>query len=462
MNYKELEILIAEGENLKTEFKEKYRKDIDKDIVAFANSKGGRILLGVRDDGEIIGFELDNDTRAKIIALARNCKPPIDVSIEKVGKVTVINVPEGEEKPYSCGSGYFRRLDGSTQKMSEQEIKSMYLRNETVSFEERIQNNFSFDDLSIRKIKRFIDESGINIRLEDPMDFLETLGVIKNGKMTNAGVLMFSEPVEKYIPQSKIRLMRFSGTSRVNIMDRIDVSDNLLTQFHEAFSFIKKHIMVKSIIKDAKRTDVPEIPLEVLREAIANAIIHRDYSIKGTETTIEIFDDRIEITNPGGLPDQITERNFGKVSVRRNEIIADMFFRLRIVEKAGTGIPRMRELLNRAGLPLPEFENEIKSFRVTIRRPILFDASIGIYSEEFEKEISSFPERQKWILRMVMNGHKIDLSILRRQFPEVSDVTLKRDITRLKKDGYIVHKGSKKTGWYEKGERLKKFGGKEQ
>ena len=457
MNPEELEMMIAEGEGLRTEFKEKYRKEIDKDMVAFANTKGGKIILGVRDKGEIIGFELDNDMKAKINDLARNCKPSVEIRIEKVSGVVVIDVPEGDDKPYMCKTGYFRRLDGSTQKMTPNEIKSMYRKAEKEPFEERIPERFSVDEISLEKIKKFIDEAKINIKLEEPTNFLESLGVLKDGQIINAGVLMFSHSVGKHIPQARIRLIRFNGTSRVDIMDRSDVSDELLSQFNEAFSFVKKHIMIKSVIKDAKRTDIPEIPLEVIREAIANAIIHRDYSVKGTESAVEIFDDRIEITNPGGLPRQITGKNFGKLSVRRNEILADLFFRLRIVEKAGTGIPRMRELLNRAGLPLPEFEDEGESFRVTIRRPVIFNDSLEIYSQEFEKEISSFPERQRWILRMVMNGHKINLSILRRQFPEVAEITLRRDLVHLKKEGYIIHAGSKKTGWYEKGEKLKKL-----
>ncbi len=118
-----IDLLVKEGEGLHVEFKEHFTSRIDEDMVAFSNTKGGVILLGVRDNRTITGEQITNDLKAKILSVARNYNPPIAVVIREVEKVIAIEVPQGDEKPYCCGSGYYRRLDGATQKMSNQELR---------------------------------------------------------------------------------------------------------------------------------------------------------------------------------------------------------------------------------------------------------------------------------------------------------------------------------------------------
>ena len=148
MKSEELKLLIAEGEGLTVEFKEKYTSKIDRDLVAMANAKGGFILLGVNDQGDVTGEKLTNQMKAEILSLARNCEPHIPITkISQVDRVVAIEIPEGEEKPYSCSSGYFRRLDAVTQKMSQKEV-GLFFRNATaISFEERIRDDVSWDDI---------------------------------------------------------------------------------------------------------------------------------------------------------------------------------------------------------------------------------------------------------------------------------------------------------------------------
>ena len=134
MDTERLKIILQEKENLTLEFKEKYTPKIDEDLVAFSNTKGGIILLGVNDNGKILGEDLTNELKAKINTLARNCKPSINTKIEFIDKVVIINILEGTEKPYSCSSGYFRRLDGNSQKMSHEEIQIMFQDNNPIPF----------------------------------------------------------------------------------------------------------------------------------------------------------------------------------------------------------------------------------------------------------------------------------------------------------------------------------------
>jgi ATP-dependent DNA helicase RecG len=272
---KRVKLLIREGESLTVEFKEKYTSKIDEDIVAFSNTKGGVILLGVCDDGIVRGEKLTNEMKGNINSLARNCKPDIIVNVMQVEGVVVVEVPEGTEKPYYCGSGYFRRLNGNSQKMNHEEIRIMFSENEVMPFEEKTVRDFTYDDISKEKIFAFTKEAGINIGRISTVDFLKSLSVVR---------------------------------------------DSLLTQFNEAIFFIKKHLNVRSEIKGVNREDIYEIPIEALREAVVNAIMHRDYSIRGTSLTVEVYDDRVEITNPGGLAPGLSSDSFGRVSDRRERI----------------------------------------------------------------------------------------------------------------------------------------------
>jgi len=369
MDAEQLKLFLREGEGLTVEFKEKFSSRIDEDIVAFANTKGGTLLLGVRDNGTIAGERLTNDLKGKINSIARNCKPSISVEVSKSDNIIVIEVPEGAEKPYSCGSGYYRRLNGNTQKMNHDEIRVMFRESDVLSFEEKPVKRFSFDDISRAKILKFTKEAGIRIGKTSTEDFLRSLNTTDDGRVKNLGALFFAKEVHKFLPQAQMTLLVFKGTEKFHIFDRRDVKDDLLTQFNEAIRFLERHLNVRSEIKGVNREDIIEIPLEALREAIVNALMHRDYSIAGSQISIEIYDDRIEILNPGGLPSGLPKKAFGTMSVRRNELISDLFFRLRKVERVGMGIKRMRKVMKAAGLKEPEFETN-GFFRALFHRPI--------------------------------------------------------------------------------------------
>jgi len=372
MKPEELHLMIREGEGLTVEFKEKYSSKIDRDIVAFSNTKGGCILLGVADNKSISGETLTNKIKAEITDIARKCEPHIHIKkISQVEKIVVVEVEEGEEKPYSCSSGYFRRLDAVTQKMTQKEIHLLFKDMNIISFEERLNKDITFDGISKEKIKSFFKEAGIAIGGEiSPHDVLSSLNLSKGLSVKNAGVLCFAKEPRRSILQCQMTLVAFKGTDRVNIYDRKDIQDDLMTQYKEAVVFLEKHLNVRSEIRGFSRTDIFDTPLEALREAVANAIIHRDYSMQGTSIMVEVHEDRVVVSNPGGLPEGISPRTLGKttISVRRNELIADMFARMGKVERVGTGIQRMNDLMKKSGLPQPKIESD-SFFIITFQRP---------------------------------------------------------------------------------------------
>jgi ATP-dependent DNA helicase RecG len=171
-------------------------------------------------------------------------------------------------------------------------------------------------------------------------------------------------------------LLAFKGTEKRHIYDRRDVRDDLLTQFNEAVAFLKKHLNIRSEIRGVNREDIYEIPLAVIREAVVNALMHRDYSITGTQVSVEVYDDRVEIVNPGGLPKGLSVWDLGTISIRRNELIADLFFRMHKVERIGMGIRKMKEAMVAAGLREPIFEPD-GFFRATFHRSLEFALKEG-------------------------------------------------------------------------------------
>ena len=197
---------------------------------------------------------------------------------------------------------------------------------------------------------------------------LESLKILHDNRITNAGVMLFARDPGRFLMHCQMHLVAFKGVDRVNIYDKKYVRDDLLTQFNEAVAFCEKHLNERAEIRGVNRYDIYEIPIEAIREAIVNAIIHRDYSVGGTNIQVEVHADRVEISNPGGLPPGFSTAMLGKKSVRRNEVIADLFHRMDKSERMGSGISRIRKLLKTAGVKAPGFESNM-FFTVTFERP---------------------------------------------------------------------------------------------
>lgn len=443
MDIEQLKLLLREGEGLTVEFKERFSSRIDEDIIAFANTKGGALLLGVRDDGTVSGERLTNDLKAKINSIARNCKPSVPVDAAQIGEVVVIEVPEGTEKPYSCGSGYYRRLNGNTQKMNHDEIRVMFRESDTIPFEEKTVKRFTFDNVSRAKILAFTKEAEIRIGKTSTGVFLKSLKVADDKIVKNAGILFFAKNISDYLPQSQMTLVAFKGTEKFHIFDRRDIRDDLLTQFNEAIDFLMKHLNVRSEIKGLNRRDIYDIPFEAIREALVNALMHRDYSITGTQVNVEVYDDRVEIINPGGLAPGVSKKAFGNISVRRNELIADLFFRLHKVERLGMGIKQMRKAMKAAGLKEPKFETD-GFFQAIFYRSLEFVkvTTQKTTQETVEKTVEKTREK---ILAAIRSNPHITTGELSR-IVALTPRGIEWNISKLKAEGVLKRIGPDKGG----------------
>ena len=209
------------------------------------------------------------------------------------------------------------------------------------------------DDLDEEALNRFCRLSGIS-QIVDSKLLLNNLGVLIDNKIpvafNNAGALFFSKQLARLIPHAAISCVLFKGNKRVYIIDRKIIDFDLLTNIDQAVAFVERHIRLAYEIKDIRRKEILELPKEVFREAIINAVAHRDYFQRGAHVVVEIFDNRVVISNPGGLPNDLNREEFGSRSVPRNPLISYLLHRCNYIEKAGTGIHRMQAGMKESGL----------------------------------------------------------------------------------------------------------------
>ena len=344
MTDKEIKNLILTGEGYHIEFKQDLDKSLIDEVCAFANSSGGHILMGVSDKGEIKGIDTGNRIRSKIQDILNKLEPKLKTSIEIKEKLIVIHIPEGAEKPYGSARGFFIRIGPNSQKMTRNEIIHFFKKEGRIRFEELINEKANFkQDFDSKAFKHFLKLSKISPTMKHET-LLENLDCLtEDKKMTNLGVLFFSKDIDFIMNYARVDCILFKGTDRVKILNRKQYKGNVIDNIEDALSFIEKHTNTEYVITGKpRREEIDDYPEPALREAIVNAVCHRDYFIKEVPVSVEIFADRLEIRNPGGLPKGFEPKKFGTQSFPRNLQIASMLHRADYIEQAGTGISRIK------------------------------------------------------------------------------------------------------------------------
>jgi ATP-dependent DNA helicase RecG len=259
---------IAElGEGQFIEFKESFDKSLQKEIVAFANASGGAIYLGITDNGILKGFDISNRLKSQIQDIAYNCDPSIIINLIEKDHILVIEVPEGKNKPYSCSSGFFMRMGANSQKMTRNEILSLAIKSGKVRFDEQICPNFDWKDFDDEKFTYYLKLAGISYNLPKE-EILRNLRIMTNEGFTNAGTLYFAKEPYKYVISSKIRCIHFNDDERIDILDKKEVDRGIIGNIEFAEAYLKERVPVRFEIKELRRKEFPEYPLEAYREAI--------------------------------------------------------------------------------------------------------------------------------------------------------------------------------------------------
>jgi len=405
MNEKELNKLLESGETETLEFKESFDKKTIEAAGAFANTKGGTILIGVSDRNEIKGVQVGKETLkewANQISQSTDPRiiPEIELAERNMKHIVIIKIKEFPIKPVSVKGRYFRRVENSNRIMTMQEIAEMHFHSVGTSWDKLPARDASIKDIDLEKVKRYIKKANETGRRkiqegESPLQVLEKLELIKQGKPTWAAVLLFHKHPQRFLSQGVIHCGRFKEEAIV-IDDRM-VEGTIVEQVEEAMDFIRKSINVKfAMTGKPAREQIWDYPLEALREAVINAACHRDYTIS-SNTEVRIHDDKLIVWSPGGLPFGITIEELYKPhsSVLRNKGIGGVFYDMGWIEQWGSGIDKMCKACMKAGLPEPQFE-EYQGFRVIFRK--------DMYTEEYLRDLSLNDRQIKAVMYVKERG----------------------------------------------------------
>ncbi len=440
MNQKELEQLISQGEGYHLEFKESLSASISKEIGAFANSNGGKILLGVNDDGDIKGINITNGLKSQIVDIVRKLDPSLIVDLERANDVLIINVPEGADKPYRCSYGFYIRQDANSQKLTRNEIYDFFKDLGKLPFDD---NPTKIKDFDKQLVKQYFGRVGIKAPANG--NTLHNLGVIdENGYLNSSGVLFFTNNPKKVFINAYITCARYKGTEKVNVIDRKDFEGDLVSQVERAMEFVSRNTRLEYEIKGLQRKEIPEYPTEAVREAVLNAVMHRDYLERGANVQIDIFDDRLTVTNIGGLIKPLTIKTLGTKAIRRNSLIADLFHRIHFVEKMGTGIKRIKEECKNHG----NITFKVEANGYFIAKFILKKVTEKVTDRFGEKFGEGSEKSSEKILDIIKNNKKISA----REIAEIIGISsraVEKHIAILKEKGILKRIGSAKGGHWE-------------
>jgi ATP-dependent DNA helicase RecG len=375
---KNLNDLIALGEGFTTEFKRSGTGHLGRELCAFANATGGTVLIGVADDGSIVGISDANRLKSEVQNIARSIDPPLVVDVELQDNVLVVAVPPQNSKPYSAAGKFYFRDGATSQQMSRDEIREYFFKEGLIRFDEMPCDRFDLKtDLTDSVCRRFAQQAG----LPAGADFFQTLGnlhLVKDGKMTNAGAWLLTDDIRKASSSAHVSCALFLGHTKTRILDRKDFDADVYSNYQDTVTWVLSKLNTEFIIETMQREERPELPEAALREAVVNALAHRDYR-SAANVQIYIFEDRLEIVSPGGLPAGMTPELLGIKSIPRNPLLFGMLYRMDAVEQVGSGVRRIREICRDYGVAEPEYEISEHWVTMTFQRPKLVN---GVRVEE--------------------------------------------------------------------------------
>ena len=458
MDRKDLDIILKRGEGYKIEFKEGL-SGLDREMVAFANALGGKILVGVSDDGKIKGVKISNRLKSQVQDIANNCRPRIKVLFDELGNVLVVNVQEGEDKPHECSGGFYKRVGTNSQKMTRDEIFDFFKSEGKIRFDELIELKFIHPkDFDRGKLLKFLGLAGISKSTKTEA-ILSNLDVAEKQKgrllFNKAGVLFFAKEPQRFIPWSVYTVALFKDLNGVDVIDRKEITGSLFEIVEQVMDFVKLYSKVAYKFTGApKRENIYEYPFEAIREAVINSVMHKDYFEHGHNNILKFFPDRIQIENIWAKP-----RKFflGRTIFRRNQLIADLFSRIHYGEKIGSGMQRMKDICKAEEAPNPRVEYTDTHFYTTFNPSRAYlkmaEKTEGKVKGKVVEKVGETGEKTREITReKIISLIKGNPKITTTKLAEKTGLSLKGiewNIKSLKENGLLHRIGPDKGGYWE-------------
>lgn len=458
MDIDQVKALAAQGESNTLEFKKTTAqlRPAFETICAFLNGKGGVVLMGVNDDGKIIGQDVTDNTRQEIAREIKKIEPPVHIEVHYIHfkdskYVIAIEALFGRHMPYVYDGRGYERNQSTTGKMSQHKYEQLLVKRGQLnhSWEEEQAHGYSIDSLDrqeiMRTVKEGVDKNRISVEVlnYDIERILSNLKLLRNGHLINAAIVLYAKDVLPHYSNCMIRMARFRGTDKLgDFIDNQRVHGNAFQLISAASDFTQRHLPIASFFETDKmqRIDQPAVPALALREALVNSISHRDYSNRSSTISLAIFDDRLEIWNNGELPPElkIEDLRHQHESYPRNEEIATIFYKRGWVEGWGTGTVRMIGYCKQNGTPEPEFKEYSGGFAVIFR----FKEPMGSIQKNLISEKPALNVRQENILQILHSGETRSANDIHVQIQGSSSLrTVKADLAILKKYDLIEQIG---------------------
>jgi ATP-dependent DNA helicase RecG len=452
MTLAELQKFIAQskGEWEQTEFK-KTTGELHggmETLCGFLNGSGGKVLFGVTNAGKVVGQDVSDPTFQEIANAIRKLEPhawieQMRVPVAGAKEVLILETTQQTDGPYTFDGRPYQRIGNTTSRMPQAEYQRRLLGRASARhrWENQVAEGYRSSDLDLEEINRAVRAAIYCGRLEsqssDPLDALDRLELRVDGQLLNAAVVLFGRKFMPYYPQCTVRLARFKGKDKSEFLDQRQLHGHAFQILDESMHFILRNIPIAGRFEPGKleRQDVPLYPPLALREALVNALCHRDYTIAGGAIFVAIYDDRLEVISLGLLPPGITVADLKQnhASRPRNPLIAGVFYRRGLIEQWGRGTQKIVDWCVATGQPEPEFEEQTGAVVVRFL-PSGYHPPLRVGHD--------LTDRQRQILLILSNGKQWRLQDIYIQLTNPpTDRTVRQDLHLLRELGLVNGSG---------------------
>jgi ATP-dependent DNA helicase RecG len=424
-------------------------------LVAFANAGGGTLLVGLDPrSGKPTGLNDPEAALDRALQAALATDPPLIIPLPQLTEqdgdpMLAVTVPPGLPNVYSYRGKYLVRDEARNRPLTPRQLRRLMMERGAVSFEALVPDGARLDDVDWEKAESYVADLG-RLPSDGPEGALLKRGCLSQRDdqllPTYAGLLLFGREPQRWVRSSAILVVRYAGTTMGDTFVRDEIQGTLPEQIRRAETFVVDNMRRGVRLLGLERIEETEYPVEAIREAIVNAIAHRDYRIGGDEIRVLMFGDRIEFYSPGRLPGHITVDNLVEERFSRNEIIVQVLSDMGFIERLGYGIDRMIRLMTKAGLPAPRFEETTAGFQVT-----LAGHGATLISEQADVlrwRQAGLNERQEQALAYLLESGRITNRDYQQLCPDVSAETIRRDLADLVGKGLLLKIGEKRATYY--------------
>lgn len=422
-------------------------------LVAFANTEGGTVLLGVDEKGEVRGDLQMEDVDSVLRGALALCRPIVRTEIDRIedrgGLAAAIVVPKGNELFSLVDGRFLARTSEGNVPLDARRVVYMAASKASLDFEQDTVTGATWDDLDAKVIDEYLREREQRVGRkvgETAQDTLRSLGAITpGGEVTVVGILLFGRDPQAFLPQSSITYVHFTGKEpQSEHTVRVDFTGPLAGMIEQCFRVLKPQLVGSVTVRGPKREEHYILPFDAIREAFVNAVSHREYQIRGRRVEIRQYEDRLEIISPGSLPAYITLDNMVEEHFSRNSRIVRGLYHWGYIEELGLGVDRMYSLMQQGGHPQPEFQATRDTVTVTLRRGVGIRPPLRFAGAEDER----LNERQIKAIQFLRENTRITNKDLRDLCPDVTAETLRLDMADLVDKGVVIKIGDKRGTFY--------------